>query len=207
MLKIQPDDSALLMDAYRKAYDTQLGDGYLVCQPTEADALDLQEECMDVAVTTLMHCYLEKAMKCVRLLPHLPDHKSDLDKDGQKLVSVVRREFLKEEDMKKKFATPAQMEQLVKQMTKIEEDTLEEGIYVGGEMARETVPYVLALKLGHTGEAAKKEAEWTDDKVITYFKNLAIDTDGDHELQTTTYEFTADDPTYTEKDAAGSESS
>jgi hypothetical protein len=178
VLKIQPDDSALLMDVYQKAYDTQLGGGYLDTQNTEAEALHLEEECMDVAVTTLMHCYLEKAMKCVRLLPTLPDHKGDLGTDGMKLVSEVRREFAKEGDLKKKFAAPAKFQKLVDEMVKIEEEAMEEGVYVGGEMARETVPFALAFKLGHSGEALKKEAEWEDDDVIAYFKRLTIETVG-----------------------------
>jgi hypothetical protein len=117
-------------------------------------------------------------MKCVRLLPTLPDHKGDLGTDGMKLVSEVRREFAKEGDLKKKFAAPAKFQKLVDEMVKIEEEAMEEGVYVGGEMARETVPFALAFKLGHSGEALKKEAEWEDDDVIAYFKRLTIETVG-----------------------------
>ena len=90
----------------------------------------------------------------------------------------------------------------------IEEEALGEEIYVGGEMAREIVPYALAFKLGHSGEAMKKEEQWTDDEVIEYFRHLSVDPSEVEAVDTPGAEKGEDDASKkSETEAADSENS
>ena len=156
-------DSDVLMHVYEDMIENKL-EGYLE-EETASDRtehMNLRDESMAVAASTLMHCYLEKAKKCAELLSAIPETRG-YDTQGLNLNLAARKVF--EKDI---FDEPEVLGSMAKQTVP----------NTGGwysEVALETVPAFLAYKLGHIAQAEEAEKNLQGENSGPYYLRLIKD--------------------------------
>jgi hypothetical protein len=168
---------------------TELGDGeeellrhlcndmmlHKLKKPLESEEEEkLGQESMAVAVTSLMHCHLEKAVKCVKVLDKLSEVRI-CDDQGCNLLMKARKVFEDGDD--EMFTKPEAMEGVANAV--IEKVCGDK--FGGSAAALSTAPGFLAHSHGHEDIAEEFEATIQDPDGAVYYKYLLqedeVDTD------------------------------
>jgi len=126
---------------------------------------------MAVAVTSMMHCYLEKAVKCVKVLDGLRENVESEDnvaEQSSKLLENVKQVF-KEEDG---FAEPEAMNGVAMAVV---DEVCGEGNFKGSNAALSCVPGFLAYRHGHEEEALEFQVGIIHPEGSVYFNHLLKD--------------------------------
>jgi hypothetical protein len=158
------NDSEVLTHVYQDMIENKL-EGYLEEEPASdrETQMNLRDESMAVAATTLMHCYLEKAKKCAELLGAIPQTRGD-DTPGLNLNLAAQNIF--ERDT---FDEPEALLSIAKKTVRHSSTSWYSPV------ALETVPAFLAYKLGHIKQAGEAEEKFQKTTSVDYYGRLVQD--------------------------------